>query len=115
MGLARRCGLAVAGFEKVREAVKSGKGSLLFAAIDGADGGRDKMAALAREVPVAIALTAAEMGTAFGRERTVHAAIGAGPLAARALCDAWRLAGFRERASVIGAAPPWKESGTGSK
>jgi uncharacterized protein len=115
MGLARRAGLAVAGFEKVREAVKSGKSALLFAAIDGAEGGRNKIGALARDVPVVAALTVAEMGVAFGRERVVQAAIGGGPLGARVLCDAMRLAGFRAGAAVIGATPPRKESGIGLK
>ena len=100
VGLARRAGLAVAGFEKVREAVRTGKCALLLAALDGAEGGRRKLAALARDLPLAVALSAAELGGAFGREQVVQAAVGRGPLADRLAVDAKRIAGFRAGAAV---------------
>ena len=62
IGLARRAGLAVAGFEKVREAVHAGKAGLLLSALDGAEGGRGKIRALGRGLPFAMVLTAAEIG-----------------------------------------------------
>jgi uncharacterized protein len=40
IGLGRRAGLAVAGFEKAREAVRTGQATLLFLALDGAEGPR---------------------------------------------------------------------------
>ncbi|MGL1180861.1 hypothetical protein ACSTLD_24360, partial [Vibrio parahaemolyticus] len=40
IGLARRAGQAVAGFEKVREALQHGRVALLLAAADGAADGR---------------------------------------------------------------------------
>ena len=43
IGLARRAGIAVAGFEKVREALKHGKAGVLLAASDGAEDGRAKV------------------------------------------------------------------------
>jgi uncharacterized protein len=100
IGLARRAGLAVAGFEKVREAVRTGKADLVLAALDGAEAGRRKIRALGRDLPVAVVLTAAELGRAFGRERVVHAALGRGPLCNRVLLEARRLAGFRAAAAV---------------
>lgn len=100
VGLARRAGLAVAGFEKVREAVRTGKAALLLVALDGAETGRRKIRALARELPVAAVLTAAETGGAFGREHVVHAAIGRGPLRDRLMTDAQKIAGFRADAMV---------------
>ncbi len=100
LGLARRAGLAVAGFVKVCEAAKSGKSSLFLAALDGSERGRGKLGALARDLPVAAALTAAELGAAFGRDHVVFAALGPGPLAARLLADARRMAGFRAGAGV---------------
>jgi uncharacterized protein len=103
LGLARRAGLAVAGFEKVREAVKSGWSSILLAALDGGESGRGKVGAMAREVPLVAALTATEMGAPFGRDRVAHVALGPGPLGLRILCDARKISGFRGGAVVIGA------------
>lgn len=109
VGLARRAGLAVAGFEKVREAVRTGKSALLLAALDGAEGGRRKLAALARDLPLAVVLSARELGGAFGREHVVQAAIGRGALCERLVADAKRIAGFRAAAAVR------QEDGSGKK
>ena len=100
LGLARRAGLAVGGFEKVREAVRAGDAAVLFRAVDAAEGGRRKMRGLGRGLPMAVALTAAEIGAAFGRDRVVHASVGSGGLCARLLTDAGKLAGFRAGAVV---------------
>lgn len=100
LGLARRAGLALGGFEKVRETVLAGKAGLLLDGIDAAEDGRRKLRAIARGVPFAAVLTAAEIGAAFGREHIVHAAIGRGPLCRRLIADAGRLAGFRPRGVV---------------
>jgi uncharacterized protein len=104
LGLARRAGLAVAGFEKVCEAVRGGRAALLFAALDGAETGRRKIRALGRDLPLAALLTAAELGAAFGREQTVHAAVGHGALTGRLLADAAKLVGFRAGAVMEHAA-----------
>jgi len=95
LGLARRAGLAVAGFERVTETVRRGKAGLLVFALDGAESGRRKLAALGRELPAATALTGAELGAAFGRDRVAHASVGPGPLGLRLLADLRRMAGFR--------------------
>jgi uncharacterized protein len=100
IGLARRSGRAVAGFEKVAAAVRNGEAGLLLEALDGAENGRKKIAGLAREVRVAAMLTAQELGAAFGREHVVHAALGPGPLAERVRLDGIRLAGFRDLAAT---------------
>ena len=106
IGLARRAGRAVAGFEKVSEAVRAGKVGLLLAALDGAEGGRSKIRALGRNLPVAAALTSAEMGGVFGRDHVVHVAVGGGRLSRRLLADAEKLAGFRSGAVVDRGAEP---------
>jgi uncharacterized protein len=95
LGLARRSGHAIAGFERVGEAVRGGRAELLLEACDGAEGGRRKLAAQGRGLPTVSVLTAAELGAAFGRERVVHAAVGGGALAARLLIELSRLAGMR--------------------
>jgi uncharacterized protein len=100
IGLARRAGLAVAGFERVAEAAKSRKVAVLVSALDAAAGGRRQLQALCRGVPMVGVLTADELGAAFGRDRAVNAALGPGPLGRRLLCDACKLAGFRVGALV---------------
>src|SRR5277367_2655306 len=100
IGLARRSGLAVAGFEKVGEAVRAGRVALLLAALDGAEGGRNKVRALGRDLPLAAVLTSAEMGGLFGRDHVVHVALGGGRLSRRLLADAEKIAGFRPGALV---------------
>jgi predicted RNA-binding protein YlxR (DUF448 family) len=100
IGLARRAGLAVAGFERVGEAVRRGRVGLLLFALDGAEGGRGKLPTPGRDLPSARVLTAAELGGAFGRERIVHAAVAGGPLARRLLVDLSRLTGLRAAAAV---------------
>lgn len=97
LGLARRAGLAVAGFDRVSDAVRRGRVEFLLCALDGAEGGRRKLAELGRGLPSASVLTAAELGAAFGRERIVHAAVGGG-LGRRLVIDLSRLAGMRAAA-----------------
>jgi len=95
VGLARRAGLAVTGFEKVKAACLAGRVRLLLAARDGAAGGREKLAALLAGrlpgTPVVAALDAAELGRALGRDFAVHVAIAPGGLAERLLAAADRL------------------------
>jgi predicted RNA-binding protein YlxR (DUF448 family)/ribosomal protein L30E len=95
IGLARRAGTAVAGFEKVSSALKAGRVGLVLAAADGAEDGRRKIAGLAQGKPVFDWLSSAELAAAFGREHAVHGGVGPGPLARRLLIDGKRLAGFR--------------------
>jgi predicted RNA-binding protein YlxR (DUF448 family) len=116
IGLARRAGLAVGGFEKVCEAIRAGRAALVFSALDGAAGGRAKIRAVARDLPLASVLTAAEMGAVFGRDHVVHAAVGGSRLSSRLMADAEKLAGFRsgaalDRGEPAAAGPAWHEGG----
>lgn len=121
IGFARRAGLAVVGFERVCQAVRGGKAAALLAAIDGAEGGRRKLRALGRGLPLACVLTAAEISAAFGREHGVNAALGSGPLCRRFLADAQKLAGFRPNAVVeqalksVPAEPVRQDDGIGAR
>jgi len=94
LSLARRAGAATAGFEKTRSGLARGRGGLVLAACDGAEGGRARVAAMAGEVPVVAVLTAAELGTAMGRERAVHVVIAAGPFAERMKRETARLEAY---------------------
>jgi len=121
IGLARRAGLAVAGFEKVREAVHARKAGLLLSALDGAEGGRGKIRALGRGLPFAMVLTAAEIGAVFGRDHVVHVALGGGRISGRLIADAEKIAGFRSGAVVdrgmkpAAARPVRHDGGIGSR
>jgi len=95
IGLARRAGLAVQGFAKVQAALGAGRAVVLIEAADGAEDGRRKLRAMAPALPVISALSAAELGSAFGRESAVHAVMAPGNLAQALLIEAGRLSGFR--------------------
>jgi len=95
IGLARRAGQVVCGFEKVRDALRNGRVGLVLAAAEGADDGRRKLDALAGELPILAQFTAAELSAALGRENVVHAALAPGRLAGRLRVDSARLAGLR--------------------
>jgi uncharacterized protein len=102
LGLTRRAGAAVAGFERVGEAVRRGNAALLLFARDGALGGHRRMAAITRGVPSATVLDASELSGAFSREGVGFAAVAPGALCARLRIDLERLAGFRETAAFEG-------------
>lgn len=95
LGLARRAGQAIAGFEKVAGWLRQGRVALVLAARDAADDGREKLRRMARDLPVVDCLGTDELGRAFGRERTVHAAVAPGALATKLRSEARRLEGFR--------------------
>lgn len=96
LGLARRAGQAVAGFEKVRARIlRGGPVGLLVEASDGTSHGRSKITALAPDVPRVAQLSAAELGQALGRDRVVHAVVDRGRLAESLRIEATRLEGFR--------------------
>lgn len=95
IGLARRAGQAVAGFEKVRARLKQGEAGILLAALDGAADGREKLRRLAPGVTVLDCLATDEMGRAFGRDHAVHAVLAPGALADKLELEARKLKGFR--------------------
>lgn len=95
LGLARRAGQAVAGFEQVREWVERGRVATLVEASDGSAEGRRKVSAGIGDVPVIVALTGRELGEVFGRDWVGHVALGPGRIAEKLRRDASRLAGFR--------------------
>jgi predicted RNA-binding protein YlxR (DUF448 family) len=84
LGLARRSGSLVTGFEKVDVALRTGKAVLL---IEARDAGADGRAKLARhtlpEVEIWAPLTAEQLGRAIGRDYAVHVAVAPGGLANR--------------------------------
>ena len=102
LGIARRSGALVLGFDNVLRALESPKPpKLMIDASDGAADGKRKLynAAHARGVKPQLmtCLTSAELGLALGRENVIHAAVQPGGLADRLILDAERLSGFRAR------------------
>lgn len=106
LGLARRAGQAVMGYEQVRAFLRGGSKAaqkgVLVAARDGAEGGREKLRHLAPQLPLVEVLDSAEIGAAFGAGAVVHVALADGRLAQEFLQAAHRLAGLRP--SLEGAA-----------
>ncbi|MGF1658394.1 MAG: RNA-binding protein [Rubrimonas sp.] len=100
LGLARKAGLAVAGFEKAKARLKAGPVAALIEAADGSEQGRAKLRPLAGDAPVCAALDATELGLAFGRDFVIHAVLDAGGAADRVVRESRRLAGFRSERSV---------------
>ena len=98
LGLAKRGGDLISGFEKVSSAIASGKAAWLIEASDGAADGRGKLLRLARHQSPPPGLFglfgAAELGLALGGENVIHTAFLAGRAAERWAEDVRRLAGF---------------------
>jgi len=93
LGLARRAGQAVAGFDQVRAWLDRGRCGALVIASDASPAVRRKLES--GLPPVADALTADELGAAFARDASTYVGVAAGELAKRIVTDAARLTGFR--------------------
>ncbi len=106
LGVARRAGALVTGFETVCETLRKGEPVFLLEASDGAVDGRQKIVKLAAKAApgslVAAFGDAARFGAALGLGHAVHGAVLAGRHGERAVRDAGRLSGFR-------AAWPWPD------
>ncbi|MDA1099665.1 MAG: RNA-binding protein [Proteobacteria bacterium] len=104
LGLARRAGQLTLGYEKVRTALASDRTAIVIAAHDGSLKGRKKLLSGTAvgigdgadlERLVIDLFTIDELSLALGRENVVHAALRAGGLADRFVCECHRLADFR--------------------
>jgi predicted RNA-binding protein YlxR (DUF448 family)/ribosomal protein L7Ae-like RNA K-turn-binding protein len=97
LGLARRAGQAVAGFDKAREWLRTGRGRLILQASDGSAAERARyLSGAGDSVAVSAPLSAAALGRVFGRDHVVHVAIASGRLAERLAIEAGRLSGLRD-------------------
>ena len=98
LGLAKRGGDLISGFDKVSSAITSGKAAWLIEASDGAADGRRKLWDKARKqsppIPVFGVFSSDELGLALGLENVIHTAFLAGRAADRWAQDACRLSGF---------------------
>ena len=96
VSLARKAGLAIAGFEKVKDWLAKGQAKVLLQSIDGSERGKGKLWTPTGGRYFAV-LTASELGLAFGREHVIHGALAAGGLTKRVVEEAAKLAGFRKQ------------------
>lgn len=98
LGLAKRAGELISGYEKVAAALNAGKAAWLVEAADGAADGRRKILNVARKSPsppqVLGLFKAEELGLALGAENVIHTAFLAGRSADHWTRDVRRLAGF---------------------
>jgi len=97
LGLARREGVLISGFEKTAASLRAGKAAWVLEAADGSADGRGKILALARHQTAKIcgAFTADDLSLALGLENAIHAVLLAGGRADRWTIEVERLAGFR--------------------
>ncbi len=95
LGLARRSGAVVTGFEKVAAALRADRVAVLIAAADSAPSARQRLRALGGGVRRVDLFSRAELSLALGRENVVHAGLSPGRISACFASEAARLAGFR--------------------
>ena len=100
LGMAKKSGVVVLGFDQVRAYIRKQEPGWLLEASDGAEDGRNKVHFLAKaiyeDVKVAGALSSAELGVAFGREHVIHALLEQGSLSDAFSIAYRRLIGFRD-------------------
>jgi predicted RNA-binding protein YlxR (DUF448 family) len=106
LGLARRAGEAVSGFDQVMEALDTERPAAVLTASDAAPNGRAKVAAkikaMGGTIPNVDLFDVGELSLALGRENVVHAALRPGGLARRFLAECGRLAAFRATSEATG-------------
>jgi len=95
VSMARKASRAVTGYEKVKDWLKKGQVATLVQAMDGSEKGREKLRPPNGPDSLIDCLSAGELGLAFGRERAIHVALGAGALNDRVVEEAARLVGLR--------------------
>ena len=99
LGLARREGVLISGFEKAAAAIRSGKAAWLIEAADGSADGRGKLLSIAARAQKPPRLCGAfgveDLSLALGLENAIHTVLLAGRRAGRWTEEVERLAGFR--------------------
>lgn len=103
IALARKAGLAVCGFEKVKDRLASGNVRVLLQASDGSVRGKSKLWT-PQGARYFDCLTADELGLAFGRQTVIHGALAAGTLSDRVVEEAAKLRGLRSMGGGQGTA-----------
>ena len=100
LGLARKAGCAVAGFDQVREALPKVRGGSLISALDGALARRRKIKRQAGAVPVIELFDCAELSAAIGKENVVHVLVMPGKFARQIARYAGFISGFHMQKKI---------------
>lgn len=102
VGLAKRAGQLIIGFDQVEAALKAEPVALLLIARDAATGA-GRLTRLAGDIPLVACLTREELGGAVGRAELVYAAVAPGGIADKLGREAARLQGMRiDAAAEVG-------------
>lgn len=109
LGLARKAGMLVTGFEKVMAEITAGRLAILIEARDGSEDGSRKLAGALKaryaalqkaQAPVLRPLWGDEMGLALGRANVVHAALTQGSMERKVLADLARLESYGRKSRL---------------
>ena len=100
LGLAKKSGLVVSGFEKVAEALKKGRAVCLLEALDAASDGLEKLDRLRAEVPMIQVLTSEQVSEALGAGLCVHTALKSGGVTDLFVAEAGRFAAYCKKEQV---------------
>jgi uncharacterized protein len=101
LGLARRAGQAVAGFQKGREWLTAGRAGLVVQASDGSAAECQRFLSGA-DIAAVAPLDATSLGAVFGRDHAVHVVVAPGKLAGMLRLECERLAGLMGHAAGTG-------------
>lgn len=75
LNLARKSGVLVTGFEKVKEVIKKNNVEFIIQATNAGHDGQEKMAFLAKNIEIFNLFSIDELDRALGKENTVHIAV----------------------------------------
>lgn len=75
LNIARKAGVLVTGFEKVKEALKGNKADFIIEASDAGSDGKEKVALLAKNVEIFNLFSIDELDMALNKENTVNIAV----------------------------------------
>jgi len=102
LGLARRAGQAVCGFQKAREWLVAGRAGLVIEASDGSPDERARFLGRYGETTVVVQpLDGATLGAIFGRDHVVHVVVAKGRLADMLTAETARFAGVSAHSAPI--------------
>ena len=94
ISLARKSGLAVSGYEKVKDWLTKDQAEVLLQSSDGSERGKSKLSTPHGGLFIGW-LTSEELGAAFGRKTVIHCALTSGGITQRVVDEAQRLKGLR--------------------
>jgi len=102
LGLARRAGQAVCGFQKAREFLVTGRAGLVIEAADGSADERARfLGRYGEKLRVVQPLDGATLGSIFGRDHVVHVVVVKGRLAEMLVAETARFAGLSAEPAPI--------------